>query len=335
MSHPRNLGPGRPLQAAHLALPGKRASRAAFERASATFAAACVVHEWARERLLDRLELVRMGPGTIVDLGCATGTGAAALARRFPTTRVVALDASFSMLRTARRTLADCGSTSVAAGDAEQLPFPSTSVALLFANLLLPWCRPEAVFREAARVLGPGGLCMFATLGPDTLKEVRGAWARVDDRIHVHGAFDMHDLGDLAGAAGLQEPVLDVERIALSYADVRDLVRDLRACGAVNTALGRRTSLTGSSRWRGFVQALEANKQGGRFEVTVELIFGQAWGGRPAKHRHAAHEDEIVVPLNRVGHRERSGNEGHGRRANSVRLLRAGEPNPAPLLKVT
>jgi malonyl-CoA O-methyltransferase len=302
LSHPRDLGAGKPLQAAQLALPGKRASRAAFERAAATFADACVVHDWARERLVDRLDLVQIEPGVIVDLGCATGSGAAALARRFPTTRIVALDASLAMLASARRTLADCGLTCLSAGDAEQLPFPSASVALLFANLVLPWCWPEAVFREAARVLGPGGLCMFATLGPDTLKEVRGAWARVDDRIHVHGAFDMHDLGDLAGAAGLQEPVLDVERITLSYARVQDLVRDLRACGAVNTAHGRRTSLTGRSRWRGFAEALETMKQSARFEVTIELIFGQAWGGGAARRREA-NGDEIVVPLDRVGRR--------------------------------
>jgi malonyl-CoA O-methyltransferase len=320
LNHPRNLGTGRPLQAVELALPGKRASRAAFARASATFADACVVHDWARERLLDRLELVRIGPGTIVDLGCATGSGAAALARRFPTTRIVAVDASLAMLAAARRTLADCDLAHVAAGDAERLPFPSASVALLFANLVLPWCWPEAVFREAARVLAPGGLSMFATLGPDSLKEVRGAWARVDDRIHVHGAFDMHDLGDLAGAAGLKEPVVDVERIALSYADVRDLVRDLRACGAVNTARGRRTSLTGPSRWRGFERALETKRHDARFEVTMEVIFIQAWGGRPAARR-GANGDEIVVPLNRVGHRERSREPGHGGSANSDRLL--------------
>jgi malonyl-CoA O-methyltransferase len=302
LSRTRDVRPGGPTQAAELALPGKRATRAVFERAAPTFADACVVHDFARERLLERLDLVRLEPGTIVDVGCALGFGAAALAGRYPSARVVALDASRGMLAGASRALAESASTCVAAGDAELLPLSTASVALLFANLVLPWCRPEDAFREAARVLRPGGLCMFATLGPDTLAEVRRAWARVDGRIHVHAAFDMHDLGDLAGAAGLKEPVLDVERISLTYADVRDLVADLRACGAVNTAPGRRTSLTGPARWRGFAEALDAQKQGGRFAVTVELIFGQAWGGA-AERRRDRGAGEIVVPLNRIGHR--------------------------------
>ena len=76
-----------------------------------------------------------------------------------------------------------------------------------------------------------GGAVLFATLGPDSLQEVRAAFAAVDDRIHVHAAFDMHDLGDLALAAGLAEPVLDVDRIEVTYRASAGLVRDLRGMG--------------------------------------------------------------------------------------------------------
>ena len=69
-------------------------------------------------------------------------------------------------------------------------------------------------------MLADGGALLFATLGPDSLQEVRAAFGAVDDRIHVHAAFDMHDLGDLALAAGLAEPVLDVDRLEVTYADV-------------------------------------------------------------------------------------------------------------------
>jgi malonyl-CoA O-methyltransferase len=144
---------------------------------------------------------------------------------------------------------------------------------------------------------------LFATFGPDTLREVRRAWGSVDRDIHVHAAFDMHDLGDRALAAGLAEPVLDVERITLSYCDVRDLVRDLRACGAVNTAAGRRSTLTGPKRWRAFADALEAGRRGERFDVTVEVIFGQAFGGGT----RARAEGEVVIPLTRLGRRGRGG----------------------------
>jgi malonyl-CoA O-methyltransferase len=241
-----------------------------------------------------------VSPQIIVDLGCATGAGAVAMAARFPTAHVLAVDASRSMLRAVQRAAAPYPRLRVVAGDAQRLPLPPASVSVMLANLVLPWCSPEGAFREAARVLEPGGLLMFATFGPDTLQEVRRAWARVDDRVHVHAAFEMHDLGDLAVAAGLQEPVMDVERIVLTYTHVRDLVRDLRACGAVNTAAGRRSALTGPKRWRAFADGLHAGRHGDRFDVTIELIFGQAWGD-PGAARRGRGSDEIVVPLSRVG----------------------------------
>ena len=285
--------------AAVLALPAKHASRAAFDRAAATFATSSVVHDFARERLLERLAYVRVNPAVVVDLGCATGRGADELARRFPAARVVALDSSIAMLA-ASAPAAGGNAPLRVGGDVERLPLKSGAAAFLFANLVLPWTRPDLFFREAARVLEPGGLCTFATVGPDTLMEVRRAWAKADDRIHVHAAFEMHDLGDLATAAGLAEPVLDVERIVLTYTDVADLVRDLRASGGVNTAAGRRATLTGTARWRAFAQALHAGRRGERFAVTVELIFGMAWGSTASRARSSG---EIVVPLERLKRR--------------------------------
>ena len=114
-------------------------------------------------------------------------------------------------------------------GDAEHLPLRDGSIELIFANLLLPWCDPGEVFREASRVLRNGGLLLFTTVGPDTLGEVRQAWSEVDDGLHVHGFADMHDLGDLANRAGLAEPVLDIDRLTVTYPDVGGLVSDLRA----------------------------------------------------------------------------------------------------------
>ncbi len=159
------------------------------------------------------------------------------------------------MLARARAACAASPAVTVVGGDAERLPLATGSVQLVLANLVLPWCRPQNLFVEAARVLEAGGLLLFATLGPDSLQEVRRAWAAVDDRLHVHAAFDMHDLGDLALAAGLAEPVLDVDRLELTYERPAALVRDLRAWGAVNVAAGRRRELTGPKRWRAFDDA--------------------------------------------------------------------------------
>ena len=277
------------------ALPQARAARRAFDRARA-FESACFIHDEARTRLLERLSLVRLKPTVAVDLGCATGRGAAGLAARYPGARVLAVDSSLRMLRAAAAGAPEA--VRVLGGDAAALPLRAACVDLLLANLVLPWCRPDRLFAEAARVLTDGGALLFATLGPDSLQEIRAAFAAVDDRIHVHAAFDMHDLGDLALAAGLAEPVLDVDRIAVTYADVAGLVRDLRAVGAVNVAGGRRRSLTGRRRWSRFVERLPRGGDG-RFAVTVELILGQAWG-RGAVSRPKPTGGEIRVPVSSI-----------------------------------
>jgi malonyl-CoA O-methyltransferase len=277
------------------ALPETRAARRAFDRAR-HFESACFVHDEARSRLLERLELVRIAPGVAVDLGCATGRGAARLAARYPTARVLAVDSSLGMLRAAAAGAAEA--VRIVAGDATALPLHAGCVDLVLANLVLPWCRPERVLAEAARVLRDGGALLFATLGPDSLQEVRAAFAAVDDRIHVHAAFDMHDLGDLALEVGLAEPVLDVDRIQVTYADVTGLVQDLRAVGAVNVAGGRRRSLTGRRRWGRFVERLP-HRADGRVAVTVELILGQAWGRGPVARRGSS-AGEIRIPISRI-----------------------------------
>ena len=282
------------------ALPDPRAARRGFDRA-VTFDEAAVVHDEARRRLLERLPLFRVDPRVAVDLGCATGRGSVELARIYPNARVLAIDSSAGMLRAARERCAERSSIGVLGGDAERLPLRARSVELVFANLVLPWCRPQVLFEEAARVLEKDGLLLFATLGPDSLAEIRQAWAAVDDRLHVHAAFDMHDLGDLAAAAGLSDPVMDVDRLTVTYERVPRLVQDLRACGAVNVAAGRRRSLTGRSRWRGFERALGAGLDGPRFGVTIELVFGQAFGGGAPARRAVG--DEIGVPLDSISWR--------------------------------
>ena len=263
---------------ARIGLPERHAAMARLGRASTTFDAADAVHTEARTRLLERLKLFRLAPTRVVDLGSATGKGTVELAKLYPQAQILAIDLSGPMTARAHRRCASLDTASPVLGDAEQLPLMESSVDLVFANLLLPWCDPQAVFREVARVLRAGGLTLFTTVGPDTLQEVRRAWREVDNDVHVHGFVDMHDLGDLAARSGLAEPVMDVDRLQITYSDPGRLVDDLRACGATNVAYGRRTQLTGAGRWRAFSEQLDAQRVGGVLSISVELIFGQAWG---------------------------------------------------------
>jgi malonyl-CoA O-methyltransferase len=283
--------------AAELALPEAAGSRLRFDRAARSFRSACFIHDEARRRLLERLDGLRIETGTFVDLGSALGQGAVELRARYPEARILALDASREMLK---RSESDASTRLV--GDAARLPFPDRSISLLFANMVLPWTRPDSLFAEARRVLKASGVLVFSTLGPDTLQELRRAWLRTDDSVHVHGFFDAQTLGDLAVRSGLEEPVLDVDRITVCYQELSGVIRDLRACGATNVAGGRRRGLTGRGRWQRFVEALwrdQGEGQRGRLNLTVELILGQAFGSSSGST--VTKTGEVVVPLEELG----------------------------------
>jgi malonyl-CoA O-methyltransferase len=279
--------------------PQRDLARRRFDRAAASFDAAAVVHREAARRLLERLELFSLQPTTILDVGAATGALSVELAERFPNATVIALDTSLAMLREAHRRTRATSRIIRIGGDAHQLPLQARSVDLILANLTLPWCLPEIVFGELARVLATEGLTLFTTVGPDTLMELRRAWAGVDRDVHVHGFVDMHDLGDLALRAGLSEPVMDVDRIELHYAGLTELLRDLRGSGSINAAMGRRRSLTSRARAQAFREALGVLHRRGRLAVTVELIFGQAWG-RGSEGAESAVGEAVRIPLEQV-----------------------------------
>ena len=145
------------------------------------------------------------------------------------------------MLREAGRRQTLLRRFSRVAADAAALPFPLPARDMLFSSLMLQWCNdPDAVFRECRRVLRPGGVLTFTSLGPDTLKELRRSWDAADPgHAHVNAFIDMHDLGDALTRAGFAEPVLDVERYTLTYAAAIDLMRDLKTIGAHNANAGR------------------------------------------------------------------------------------------------
>jgi malonyl-CoA O-methyltransferase len=172
---------------------------------------------------------------------------------------------------------------SLLCADLERLPLAGSCAQLAFSNLALQWCRPEAVFAEAARVLEPGGLFLFSTFGPDTLKELRGAFAAADGRPHVNTFVDMHDLGDLLVHAGLADPVMDMDVITLEYSCVEKVARDLKAIGARNALPGRPRGLSGRGLWRKVIAAYEEHRRDGVLPATYEVVYGHAWKVPPRK----------------------------------------------------
>ena len=294
---------------ARIGWPERRAAMRRFARAAATFDGCDAVHTEARNRLLERLGPLGLNPRRVLDLGSATGKATARLAERYPDAQIVSVDLCGPMAERTRRRCRQLRSAMPVVGDAQRLPLATDSMDLVFANLVLPWCDPRAVFAELARVLRDGGLALFSSVGPDTLCEVRRAWAQVDGFVHVHGFVDMHDLGDLMARAGLAEPVVDVDRLRVTYRALPGLVSDLRGCGASNVAFGRPAGLTGRARWRAFADRLEAQRVDGVLPMSVELIFGQAWGaggeGPAGRGTVTIAAEELARGLRRGGRRAR------------------------------
>ena len=273
-------------RAAPYALDTRRVRRS-FDRAARTFDDAAVLHADVRNNLLARLDLMALAPRVVVDAGAGTGHASRALIRRYPGARVIALDASARMLHAAGRQQSWLRRFARVCADAERLPFAAGSVDLILSNLMLQWCNPDRVFAEFRRVLAPHGLLTFTSLGPDTLRELRSAWAAVDSCTHVHQFIDMHDLGDALVRRGFASPVLDVERYTLTYLDVRRVAADLKATGAHNATMGRAKGLTGRRQFEALQAAYEAHRQDGRLPATYEVVFGHAWTPEPDARRGA------------------------------------------------
>ena len=272
--------------------------RRRFDLAADTFDGADFVHAHMREGLLDRLDGVVIDAKLVVDLGSAAGAATRRLRRRFRRADIVSLDLSQNMLARCRRSGSWLTRPLLVQADAEAMPFADRSVDVVFCNLLLPWIDdPTALGQEVTRVLRKDGLFAFATLGPDSLKALAHAWAGLDRYEHVRRFPDMHDLGDAMVRAGLRDPVVDVDRLVVTYESTDALFADLTKVGARNTLRNRSRALTGRQKIDELRSRLDATRVENKIRIELELVYGHCWGSGVTQARDEVHIAPHAIPI--------------------------------------
>lgn len=282
----------------------KRLARKSFSRAAASYDAAAVLQREVARRMLERLEYMKFTPQRILDAGSGTGYGRSLLRHYYRNADIIELDFALPMLGVSARApiltrwleRLRGGLVYRVAGDVDHLPLADESVGMIWSNMTFQWCNDlDATFKEMRRVLKPGGLLLFSTFGPDTLKELRAAFGAVDGQTHVNRFIDMHDIGDALVRIGFGTPVMDVEHFTLTYADLKSLMRDLKALGAHNVTQGRPRGLRGRATWHKLQTAYEIFRKEALLPATYEVVYGHAW--KPEHAARSASSDQAVIRL--------------------------------------
>ncbi|AOY98557.1 amidophosphoribosyltransferase [Cupriavidus sp. USMAHM13] len=293
-------------------LPSTRLTRLAFDRRSAAFDQLDFLFGEIGQRMQERMQLIRLTPGRALDIGCGHGQGLAALRAQYPDAQIAGLDVSAAMLREAGqrdpqrrpgwigRMLGKRPLFELVQGDLATLPFAADSFDMLWSNLALHWHpEPHLVFPEWHRVTRTDGLVLFSLFGPDTLKELREAFAEVDGDVHTLRFVDMHDIGDMLVHSGWSTPVMDMETLTITYENPQTLLREVHAMGGLRRPGG---GLRGRRWHAALLAALERRRNAqGEIALTFEVVYGHAWKLPPRAGQPLDAQGNAVVPLDRIG----------------------------------
>ncbi len=254
-------------------------------------------------RMREKLELVIIQPGLVLDAGCGEAADLSLLQKRFPKAEVLGLDCSMEMLGVAKKNQVSAMSSvrrllgkwgpeslrlkqefSLICGDFSTIPCAKNSIDLIWSNLALHWHpQPDKVFAEWSRVLRPESLLMFSYFGPDTFLELRQAFAGIDQFQHTLPFVDMHDFGDMLVNSGFATPVMDMEKLTLTYDSVDKLLVDVRSLGG-NPLITHSQGSIGREMYRSFYRTLNAMRNSdGLIPLTIEVVYGHAFKPIPKK----------------------------------------------------
>jgi malonyl-CoA O-methyltransferase len=255
------------------------------------------LHEEVGRRMEDRLQWIRKAPEAWADWHAVRGGLQAheAVARRYAQAACFVVEDEPAQREAARRALARAWWRRIGAPRVDFGGVPDGAAQLVWANMLLHLqADPLALMARWHRALQPDGFLMFSCLGPDTLRELRELYAASGWPPCSHEFTDMHDWGDMLVAAGFAEPVMDMERITLTFESPARLLAELRGIGA-----NLHPARFGALRGRGWRAALERGlaerlrQPDGRLGLTFEIVYGHAL--RPAPRARVAERSNVPL----------------------------------------
>lgn len=207
----------------------------AIARQAARYQTAADIIEEIGKRLLSRLTYLRRPPNHILDLGCGQGLDTALLAAAYPSAEIIATDFCAEQFNYwPKHLLASHATIYPCVAKAPQLPFPSGYFDLVFANLFLPAIIDyQAFWQEILRVLQPGGILLFSTLGKNSLKELKKSLAEWDQADCVNVFPSLHDIGDSLTAEGFSDPAIECESIEFHYSHLKNFLYELKKLGSI------------------------------------------------------------------------------------------------------
>jgi len=274
------------------------------------------LHEEVARRMEDRLQWIVLKPRQWVHWEPLRGglQAHALLARRYPKSECFVVQAQVEHAQAAHKLIAKPW-WSLARWRTAPLRTgaPAQPVQMLWANMALHMVAdPQALMARWSSLVAPDGFVMFSCLGPDTLRELRAVYAALGWPAPAHEFTDMHDWGDMLVQAGFAEPVMDMQRITLTFATPERLLQELRGLGR-NLHPARFAGLRGRG-WRDRLhaaldQTLRQTPSDGPLQLTFEIIYGHAFKPLP----RLAVQPQTTVSLDAMR-----------------QALRAGQPSRSP-----
>lgn len=245
------------------------------------------LHEEVARRMEDRLQWIRQAPAAWCHWEAVRGglEGHALVSARYPKARCFVVETTRRGREAASQSLSKPW-WSRWTGEQVRLEMPDEgAVQMLWANMALHMVAdPQELMAQWHRALAVDGYLMFSCLGPDTAKELRAVYADMGWPPAGHAFTDMHDWGDMLVQAGFAEPVMDMERITLTFATPQRLLEELRELGC-NLHPDRFAALRGRA-WReqlykALEQRLIDRSGSGQLSLTFEIIYGHAFKPAP------------------------------------------------------